>query len=160
MAEINSLIFNDLEVEDDFRWLLKQRFAEDDVYNLYKREINFVPMDSDLTNKTELPAVTLSLFQSKSIYRDTEQVQGYTPFTVEVNVYTSGDSKVLKNKKICNIIIAILQSNGRLPKYYSRGLELEENREANTLLDSAYRRVIRMTGICDNAKKTIFLQGE
>lgn len=160
MAEINSLIFNDLEVEDDFRWLLKQRFAEDDVYNLYKREINFVPMDSDLTNKTELPAVTLSLFQSKSIYRDTEQVQGYTPFTVEVNVYTSGDSKVLKNKKICNIIIAILQSNGRLPNYYCRGLELEENREANTLLDSAYRRVIRMTGICDNAKKTIFLQGE
>ena len=160
MAEINSLIFNDLEVEDDFRWLLKQRFAEDDVYNLYEREINFVPMDSDLTNKTELPAVTLSLFQSKSIYRDTEQVQGYTPFTVEVNVYTSGDSKVLKNKKICNIIIAILQSNGRLPNYYCRGLELEENREANTLLDSAYRRVIRMTGICDNAKKIIFLQGE
>lgn len=160
MAKINSLIFNDLEVEDDFRWLLKQRFAEDDVYNLYKREINFVPMDTDLTNKTELPAVTLSLFQSQSIYRDTEQVQGYTPFTVEVNVYTSGDSKVLKNKQICNIIIAILQSNGRLPNYYCRGLQLEENNEANTLLESAYRRVIRMTGTCDNAQKLIFLQGE
>ena len=160
MAKINSLIFNDLEVEDDFRWLLKQRFAEDDVYNLYKREINFVPMDTDLTNKTELPAVTLSLFQSQSIYRDTEQVQGYTPFTVEVNVYTSGDSKVLKNKQICNIIIAILQSNGRLPNYYCRGLQLEENKEANTLLESAYRRVIRMTGTCDNAQKLIFLQGE
>ena len=36
MAEINSLIFDDLEVENDFRLLLKKRFAEDDVYNLTK----------------------------------------------------------------------------------------------------------------------------
>ncbi len=160
MAEINSLIFNDLEVEDDFRWLLKQRFADDDVHNLYKRELNFIPMDTDLSNKVELPAVTLSLYQYKSINKDSEQIQRYTPFTVEINVYTSGDSKVLKNKQLCNIIIAILQSNGKLPNYYCRGLQLEENNEVNTLLESAYRRVIRMSGVCDNAQKIIFLRGE
>ncbi len=155
MAEINSLIFNDLEVEDDFRWLLKQRFSEDDVCNLYDKEVNFIPMDSDLKNKVELPAVTFSLYQSISINPDDEQIQQFTPFTAEVNVYTSGDSKVLKNKQLCNIIIAILQSNGQLPNYYCRGLQLEENSEVNTLLESAYRRVIRMSGLCGNNRKII-----
>lgn len=155
MAEINSLIFNDLEVEDDFRWLLKQRFAEDDVFGLYDREINFVPMDSDLKSEVELPAVTFSLFQQKSINRDDEQVQRYTPFTIEINVYTSGDSKVLKNKQLCNMIIAILQSNGPLQTYYSRGLVLEDNMEVDSLLESAYRRVLRLSGLCDNKLKLI-----
>lgn len=155
MAEINNLIFNDLEVENDFRWLLKQRFSEDDVNELYDREVNFIPMDSDLKSEVELPAVTLSLYQQKSINKDDEQIQRYTPFTVEINVYTSGDSKVLKNKQLCNIIIAILQSNGPLQNYYCRGLILEENSETNTLLESAYRRVIRMSGLCDNKQKLI-----
>lgn len=155
MAEINDLIFNDIEVEDDFRWLLKQRFLEDDVYELFDREINFVPMDTDLKAEVELPAVTFSLFQEQSINRDDEQIQQYTPFTVEIDVYTSGDSKVLKNKKLCNMIISILQSNGQLPNYYCRGLLLEENNEVNSLLESAYRRVLRMSGLCDNKSKTI-----
>lgn len=159
MAEINDLMFKDLEVENDFRSLLKKRFAEDDVYDLYDREINFVPMDTDLSNKVEMPAVTFYLYQQQSINPDNEQLQRYTPFTVEINVYTSGDSKVLKNRQLCNIIISILQASGRLPNYYCRGLVLEENDEVNTPLDSAYRRVIRMSGLCDNAQK-IILRGE
>lgn len=155
MAEINNLIFNDIEVEDDFRLLLMQRFVEDDVFNLYKREVNFIPMDSDLKGKIDLPAVTLSLFQGESINDDDSQLQGYTPFTIEIEVYTSGYSKVLKNKQLCNIIIATLQSNGPLQNYYSRGLKLEENNERDSLLDSAYRRVIRMSGLCDNSQKLI-----
>ena len=155
MAEINNLIFNDIEVEDDFRLLLMQRFVEDDVFNLYNREINFVPMDSDLKGKVDLPAVTLSLFQGESINEDDLQLQRYTPFTVELEVYTSGDSKVLKNKQLCNIIIATLQSNGPLQTYYCRGLKLEENNERDSLLESAYRRVIRMSGLCDNSQKLI-----
>lgn len=155
MTEINDLIFNDLEVENDFRWLLKQRFAEDDVYDLYNREVNFVPIDSDLSNDVELPAVTLSIYQGKPLNIDDNQIQTYVPFTIEINVYTSGDSKVLKNKQLSNIIISILQSNGKLPHYYCRGLYLEENNEVNTLLESAYRRIIRMTGLCDNNLKQI-----
>ena len=155
MAEINSLIFNDLEVENDFRWLLKQRFSEDDVNELYDREINFIPIDSDLKAEVELPAVAFSLYQGKSINEDDEQLQRYTPFTVEIDVYTSGDSKVLKNRELCNIIIAVLQSNGQMPNYYCRGLHLEQNNEVNTLLDSACRRIIRMSGLCDNRLKLI-----
>jgi hypothetical protein len=48
-----------------------------------------------------------------------------------------------------------MQSNGLLKDYYCRGLYLQENREVGTLLDSAYRRVIRMSGLCDNKQKLI-----
>lgn len=152
---INDLYFNDLLVEEDFRALLEQRFAEDDAYGLYNKEINLIPMDSDLKSKVNLPAVTLSVFQSSSINRDDEQIQAYTPFTVEVNVYTSGSSKVHKNRQLCNIIIQILQSNGALANYYSRGLKLEDNSEVDTMLADAYRRVIRMSALCDNKNKLI-----
>ena len=155
MGEINSLIFENLDVDSDFRWLLKQRFAEDDVFDLFGNEVNLIPMDSDLKTKVDLPAVTLSVFQGRSLNRDDYQAQHTTPFTVEINVYTSGDSKVFKNTKLCNIIIRIMQSNGQLPNYYCRGLTLEENTEANTFLESAYRRVIRMSGLCDNSLKLI-----
>ena len=153
--EINALIFNDIEVENDFRWLLKKRLKEDDLYSLYNNEINFLPMDSDYKQKVDLPAVTINVFQSEAINPDDVEYQTYVPFTVELEVYTSGKKKVLNNKKICNAIIQILQSNGQLPNYYSRGLWLEENREAGTLLDSAYRRVVRMSGLCDNNLKLI-----
>lgn len=155
MAEINDLIFNDEEVEDEFRSLLEKRFSEDDIYEMFNREINFIPMDIDLEEDVDLPAVTFYIYQSRSINKDDEQIQRYTPFTAEINVYTSGDNKVRLNRQLCNKIISILQSNGPLQTYYCRGLTLEENTEVNSVLESAYRRVIRMSGLCDNKQKLI-----
>ena len=155
MAEINDLIFNDEEVEDDFRSLLEYRFSRDDIYEMFNGGINFVPMDIDQQEDVDLPAVTFYIYQSRSVNKDDEQLQQYTPFTAEINVYTSGDSKVRLNRKLCNIIIEILQSNGQLPNYYCRGLRLEENTEVGTMLNSTYRRIIRMSGLCDNKQKLI-----
>lgn len=155
MEEINSLMFDNITVEQDFRWLLKQRLKEDDIFNLYKREINLITMDYDLKNKIELPAVDITVFQSRSINPDDIQLQAYTPFTVEINVYTSGKNKILNNKTIGNAIISVMQSNGQLPHFYCRGLMLEENRAVGTLTDSAYRTVIRLSGLCDNRLKLI-----
>lgn len=153
--QINTLMFNDILVDSNFRSLLEQRFSEDDAFDLFNKEINLVPFDSDLKELVDLPAVTITVYQSKSLYPDDVQIQQYTPFTVEINVYTSGESKVLNNHKLCNIIIEIMQSNGQLKDYYCRGLSLEENRPMNTFLDSAYRRIIRMSGLCDNNLKLI-----
>lgn len=155
MEEINSLMFDNITVEQDFRWLLKQRFKENDIFNLYKREINLITMDYDLKNKIELPTVDITVFQSRSINPDDTQLQAFTPFTVELNVYTSGKNKVLNNKTIGNAIISVMQSNGQLPHFYCRGLMLEENRAVGTLTDSAYRTVIRLSGLCDNRLKLI-----
>ena len=153
--EINSLIFENIDVDEDFRWLLKSRFAEDDVFDLFNGEVNLIPFETDLKQKVDLPAVSLSIFQNGVINPDDSQLQTYTPFSVEIDVYTSGKDRVLNNAKLANIIIRLLQSNGQMPRYYCRGLRLEENREVGTFLDNAHRRVIRMSGLCDNARKLI-----
>lgn len=156
---INDLYFDDITVEKEFRALLKKRFAEDDIFNMYNREINLVTMDFDEHQDVDLPAVTIYVYQNNAFEKDDEQIQAYSYITVEINVYTSGDSKVLNNRTLCNKIIQIMQSNGRLDTYYNRGLKLESNSEVGSMLDSAYRRVIRMSGICDNKLK-IIRQGE
>lgn len=153
--EINSLYFDDLKVENEFRHLLQQMFNEDYIMDLINDEINFIPMDEDDVSSVDLPAVFFRLYQYKPKSPDNEQIQRYTPFAVQIDVYTSGKGKVLKNKELCNYIIRLLQSNGPLIDYYNQGLMIEENRETNTLIDSAYRRTIRMTGLCDNSLKLI-----
>lgn len=156
MTEINSLIFNSLEVYDNFKWLLEQRLIEDDVYELFDRkDVNLVPLDVEGDADVDLPAVTLEVNQNGYINKDDVEIQRYTPFTAEINVYTSGSNKVRSNMELCNIIIRILQSNGQLPNYYCRGLRIEDNRPVNTFLEGAYRRVIRMSGQCDNFQKLI-----
>lgn len=156
---INSLYFDDITVENEFRNLLKQRFAESDIFDMFNGEVNFITMDFDGEQEVSLPAVTIYVYQSSSFQKDDEQIQAYSYITVEINVYTGGDNKVLNNRTLCNKIIQTMQSNGRLDTYYSRGLKLDDNSEVGSVLDSAYRRVIRMSGICDNKLKLI-RQGE
>lgn len=156
---INSLYFDDITVENEFRNLLKQRLSEDDIFKIFDNEVNFITMDFDGEQEVDLPAITIYVYQNSSFTKDDEQIQAYSYFTVEINVYTSGDNKVLNNRILCNKIIQLMQSNGPLETYYNRGLKLEDNSEVGSVLDSAYRRVIRMSGICDNKLKLI-RQGE
>lgn len=155
MVEFNTLIFDDIVVEEDFRGLLKHLFKKDSVFGLFNKEINLVAMDYDLKKEIDLPAVTIEVFQSRSLFPDDVELQTYTPFTVEINVYTSGKNKIKKNKQLSNEIIKIMQSNGDLKHYYCRGLMLEENREVGSIVDSDCRRLIRMSGLCDNRLKLI-----
>lgn len=154
LGEINTLIFESLDVESDFRELLKLRFAEEDLFNLFG-EITLVEMDFNSKTDVNLPAVTIEVEQSGYELKDDMEIQNTTSFFVEINVYTSGENKVRLNKYLCNEIIKVLQSNGQLPHYYCRGLKFDENIAMDTVLESAYRRVIRMTGVCDNNLKLI-----
>lgn len=155
LGEINSLYFNNVEVDSDFRWLLYQLFNEDEIFNLIGQDINLIPLDIDGNTEVEMPAVTLTVEQSGFINKDDIEIQRYTPFLVEINVYTSGIDRVKNNNYLCNKIICYLQSNGQLPNYYCRGLRLDENREVNSIIESAYRRVLRFSGLCDNKQKLI-----
>ena len=155
MVKINNFIFDDVTIELDYRKLLKDTFGSSETYDAIGKEINLVGMDFDLKKKVDMPAVTISVYQDRAINQDDMELQAYVPFTVEVNVYTSGNNKVLKNKQLCNIIIKTLQTNNKMKNYYNRGLRLEENREVGSLLDSSYRRILRMSGLCDNNLKLL-----
>lgn len=155
MAEINSLYFDDLEVENEFRKLLKSRLIEDDIYEMFDGGVNLIPIEFDVGTKVDLPAVSFYIYQNKSLFSDDEQIQRYTPFNAEINIYTSGDNKITNNRLLCNKLIKLFQSNGSLDNYYCRGLSLRENSEVGSVMDSVYRRVLRFDGLCDNKQKLI-----
>lgn len=155
MSSINSLYFNDIEVEEDFRSLLSALFSTKEIYSLFGREINFIPIDYVVGKDVDLPAVDFQIIESTTINTDDEQNHRYSEFSVNINVYTSGKNKVLKNRKLCNEIIKTLQSNGAMEHYYCRGLVLESNNDFNGIVDDCYRRTIIMSGLCDNENKLI-----
>lgn len=149
---LNTLYFNDIQVEDEFRKLISSYLFDCEIY---EEEINLIPIDSDMKGKVYLPAITFDIDIGLPESPDSIESQRYTSFTVSINVYTSGEDRVIKNRKLCNELICLLQSNNKLGDYFSLGLKFEENRELGSLIDNCYRRVIRLSGICDNERKYI-----
>lgn len=159
MAEvINSLQFDDIQFEDELRELIQERISEDDVYDIFDKEVNLIPFDDTVKKETQFPAITISVINPIPYSQTQEdiQIQPHTSFSVEVNVYTSGENRRRNNRKLSNIIIALLQSNGRLGEYYNRGLVLKECSELSYDVDNVSRWVIRMSGVCDNRLNLIY----
>lgn len=159
MAEvINSLQFDDIEFEDELRKLIEARIAEDDVYDIFNKEVNLIPFDDTVKKETQFPAITISVVNPLpySATQEDIQIQAHTSFTVELNVYTSGENRKRNNRKLSNILIALLQSNGSVGKYYNRGLVVSEFTELSYDVDKVSRWVIRMRGLCDNRLNLIY----
>ena len=149
---LNTLYFDDIEVEKEFRQLISSYLFDCEIY---KEEIMLIPEDSDMKSDVYLPAITFELNVGSPQNSDSLQSQRHTSFSVSINVYTSGEDRVIKNKKLCNELICLLQTNNRLGNYFNLGLSFEENRQLGSLIDDCYRRVIRMSGVCDNERKYI-----
>lgn len=158
MTMVNDLYFDDVVLDEELRAKLDELFADDSVYNIFGKEINFLALDSRLDTKTKLPAVELVIASQTpyDIAQEDIQIQPYTQFTVELNVYTSGKDKRLNNMKLCNAIIRYLQVPQSLGAYFNRGLKLESNDEVTAMIASTCRRVIRLRGLCDNSRKYIY----
>ena len=153
MSEIiNSLIFDDITLEDEFRALISKKIAEDDVYNIFEKEINLVPFDETVSKETTLPAITFEIVDPVPYAPTKEdiQIQRYTSFTVEINIYTSGENRKRNNKQLRNVLVALMQSNGSLGTFYNRGLVLREDSVLSYEVEKTERRVIRFSGVCNN----------
>ena len=58
--------------------------------------------------------------------------------------------------KLANYIIDILQTSQKLSHFYCRGLRLEQDRELSSITEGVNRRVIRLSGRCDNNQNLIY----
>lgn len=154
---INSLIFDDITLEDEFRELISKKISEDDVYNIFGKEIILVPFDETVNKETTLPAITFEIVNPTpyAFTKEDIQIQRHTSFTVEINIYTSGENRKRNNKQLRSVIIALMQSNGSLGTFYNRGLVLKEDSRLNYEVEKTERRVIRFTGVCDNSTNLI-----
>lgn len=155
---INDLKFNIQDIEDDIREVLKKYLRKNDVVTYFGSEIYIVPMEVDLVDKSKLPAVEIFVTNDGSVkeYQEDIQIQYATDFTVEINTYTTGNKKRRDNMKLANYIIDILQTSQKLSHFYCRGLRLEQDRELSSITEGVNRRVIRLSGRCDNNQNLIY----
>lgn len=155
---INDLQFNIDTFELDIRETLRKYLRQDSVVDYFGSEIYIVPMEVDLVDKSKLPAVEIFITDDGAVREAQEdtQIQYMNDFTVEINTYTTGQDKRQKNIKLANFIVDILQSSQKLNHYYCRGLRLNQHRELSSITEGVNRRIIRMSGRCDNNQKLIY----
>ena len=155
--ESNTLYFDDEYLDTQFRNIIQQRISEDDIFDIFNKEVYLKPLDDTNNDLTKLPIIEFELYTNSPSESNIDDVQLelYTPFTVEINVYTGGEDKRRNNMKLCNELILTLQQKQPLGEYFSRGLFKRSNNETTSSIDNVCRRTIRMSGNCDNRLKLI-----
>lgn len=155
---LNDLQLNIDTLELDIREVLRKYLRADNVIDYFGSEIYIVPMEVDLVDKSKLPAIEIMVSDEGAVRNAQEdtQIQYMNDFMVEINVYTTGEGKRQKNMKLAQFVIDILQTSQKLSHFYNRGLRLTQHKELSSITEGVNRRIIRMTGRCDNNQKLIY----
>lgn len=153
----NNLYFDAELLEDDIRKIIKSSIKTKDAIDMFG-EIHVIPKDSDLNSKTLFPAVSIDIYKNGPYTPTQEDVElePYSRFNVIIETYTTGSNRRSLNMKLAQFMIYILQTNQQLTNYYNRGLKLDQEREVSTFIEGANRRLIRFSGVVDNASKLIY----
>ena len=152
----NDLYFDAQMLENDLRSIIKKNLRLTSAIEQFG-EVHLIPQDSDLNSKTLFPAVWISVSHNgpyTPAQEDTE-VEPYSRFNVTVETYTTGSNRRSLNMKLAQFMIYILQTRQQLTNYYNRGLKIDQHRELSSFVDGANRRMIRFSGVVDNASKLI-----
>ena len=95
---MNELIFDDITLVGDLRRAFEGLFKTESMLTVAPNGIHLLPYDYNNTDPLpEFPAVSIEII-SPMVYEpasDNAEIQGYTDFSVEINVYTSGDDRKL-----------------------------------------------------------------
>ena len=57
--------------------------------------------------------------------------------------------------KLAKFVTYLLQTRQKLDTYYNRGLRLDQEIELSSFVEDVNRRVLRFSGVVDNASKLI-----
>jgi hypothetical protein len=152
-------LFLDIELlYTDLRAEIGSKMLEDYIVEQFTNEIHIVPFESDLVGYSEFPAILLTIVDdgAKIDTIDDSQVQPFSNFTVEIEIYTSGLTKRGDSLKLSKAVKDALQTTKQLTSYYNRGLKLLQDRELSSLIDGVTRRQLRFNAVCDNERKYIY----
>lgn len=155
---LNDLQFNIDTLELDIRETLRKYLRKDEVTDYFGSEVYIVPMEVDLVDKSKLPAIEITVSDEGAVRNAQEdtQIQYMNDFMVEINTYTTGEDKRQKNIKLANFVVDILQTSQNLSHFYNRGLRITQHRELSSITEGVNRRIIRLSGRCDNNQKLIY----
>lgn len=153
----NTLYFDELDFYSDLRSLLEEFFANDDIFNIFGKEVKVASIDTDTISAVMTPTVAIDVTSSPyTPTSDSLELQNHSNVYVDINIYTSGEQKNTNNKKLRNLLVAFLQKNMKIGKYYSEGLLVDYNDFTLSVVTGVSRGLIRFTMLCDNANKYLF----
>lgn len=154
---VNDLYFDAELLENDLNDIIKSAKKDKSIIKKFG-EIHLIPPDSDLNAESQYPAAFVEVHKNGPYTPAQEdiQVEPISRFSVTVETYTSGSNRRSLNMKLAQFMISVLQTNQQLKHYYNRGLRLDQETELSSFVDGVNRRVIRFSGIVDNASKLIY----
>lgn len=153
----NSLYLDAELLENDLRKIIRTAIRKKEAIKQFG-EIYLVPADTDLNEKILFPAVSIEVHKNGpyALTQEDIEVEPFSRFSVTVETYTNGSNKRSMNMRLAQFITSILQTNQQLENYYNRGLKLDQERELSSFIEGVSRRVVRFSGVVDNASKLIY----
>ena len=153
---MDRLFFDDEKIYDGFSKRLKDRLDEYTLWNDSEDITVLSPDDVDFS-QTSFPCVTFELFgqRTEPIATDYEEIEYYSYFSVEVDIYTTNANKYRNALAISNEIVKLFQEKMVVGGYYSRGLIVEQKERVMSPNDELCRFIVRMSGKADNRNKLI-----
>ena len=155
----NRIFFDDEKVFESFFNKLKKRLDDfsldqgiDDIFLLSPDDVDFF--------EPQFPCVSLEVCDPTTMVgaSDYEEIEYYTLFAVELNVYTVNANKYKLGLAISNEIVRFFQEKMVVGGYYSRGLLLNTKTRTMSPNEELCRFVIRLSGKADNRNKLILPQ--
>lgn len=146
----NTLVFDELALDERIRDILTTLLLSDECYNIFNADVDLKPLDSDVRPNSYFPCVVLSIFNEGCDDRTSNnlQIQNRTRFTVQIDTFTSGATKKSDNIKLAKLIEQTLQ--------HDLGLKFLQNEPINSEVDFVSRRQLRATNVIDNATGIIY----
>ena len=152
----NQLYLDAELLENDLRNAIKTQIKKSSIREDFG-DIHLIPLESDFNQDTKFPAIWLTVTKNGPYLPAQEyiEVEPFSRFSVTVETYTSGKNKRSNNMKLAKLVVYILQLRQQLEHYYNRGLKLDQEIELSSFVTDVNRRVLRFSGVIDNASKLI-----
>lgn len=154
---MSNQLYLDIELlEADLRKAIKSQIKKSSVRQEFG-DIHLVPIESDFNQDTKFPAIWITVAKNGPYAPAQEdiEVEPFSRFSVTVETYTSGKNKRSANMRLAKFVTYLLQTRQKLDTYYNRGLKLDQEIELSSFVEDVNRRVLRFSGVVDNASKLI-----
>jgi len=153
----NTLYFDELDFHKDLSNTIKKLCRNDDIFNIFKKEVKIASLDTDTISDVQTPTISIDVTSSPyTESSDSLELQNHSNVYVDINIYTSGKLKNTNNKKLRNLLVAYLQKNMKIGKYWSEGMLVDYNDFTLSVVEGVSRGLIRFNMVCDNANKYLF----
>ena len=153
----NTLYFDELDFYNNLRETLVSFFANDEIFDMFEKEVKIASIDTDTISAIMTPTVSIDVTSEPyTLSSDSLELQNHSRVDIDINVYTSGELKNTNNKKLRNLLVAFLQKNMAIGDYFSEGCLVEYNDFTLQIVTGVTRGLIRFSMICDNANKYLF----